>query len=335
MIERSLRPLSLGDIFDEGFDLYKKNLSFLLLIAALIAIPFKVLTSFIDLQILHRVVDLSTMMKGSNDPTQVLNWLGLSSERLSVVAPLYLIVFAVELCVLTAATSARYLGEPVTMRGAYGSVLRRIIPLIVTSILYGVLISVGAVLCVIPVIFPLTLLAMLGHVFTIEKLSYFKALGRSRALVGWDALRVFGSLFLLWLIGSILILAFEMAIRFLVTSIIQALPGAQAMTSGNSVVGGYTVTDHVVSEIGDGLGQLIVTPFIVCVLTVLYYDLRVRREAFDIALLAKDLGYPPLNLRPNAPGHVPAPPPAAPLPQQRGGGVTPPRNVGGNMGGAA
>ncbi|MEO7716899.1 MAG: hypothetical protein ABIY70_11890 [Capsulimonas sp.] len=340
MIERTLRPLSLGDIFDEGFDLYKKNLPFLLLIAALITIPFKVLTSFIDLQVLHRVVDMSSMMRGGggaggDDPSQMFGWMSGLAQGMTVAAPLYLVIMALELCVLASATSARYLREPITMRGAYFSVLRRIIPLIVTSIFWGVLMTLGFFACVIPVVFPLTLLSMLGHVFTIEKVSYFKALGRSRALVSGDSFRVFAALFLLWLIGALMILGFEMAIRFLFTLILQALPGAQALTSGASVVGGYTVREHVISELGDGLGQLIVTPFVVCVMTVLYYDLRVRTEAFDIALSAKHLGYPALNLQPGVGGHVPAAPPPAPRPQQPGGRGVPPRNVGGTMGGAS
>jgi hypothetical protein len=38
-----------------------------------------------------------------------------------------------------------------------------------------------------------------------------------------------------------------------------------------------------------GLASLVVTPILYCVLTLLYYDLRVRKEAFDLEMLAAQL----------------------------------------------
>jgi hypothetical protein len=42
--------------------------------------------------------------------------------------------------------------------------------------------------------------------------------------------------------------------------------------------------------IGLGLISLFLYPFISCVFTLFYYDLRVRKEAFDLELLSQHLG---------------------------------------------
>ena len=42
--------------------------------------------------------------------------------------------------------------------------------------------------------------------------------------------------------------------------------------------------------IGLGLISLFLYPFISCVFTLFYYDLRVRKEAFDLELLSQQLG---------------------------------------------
>jgi hypothetical protein len=42
--------------------------------------------------------------------------------------------------------------------------------------------------------------------------------------------------------------------------------------------------------IGMGLAFLFLYPFTSCVFTLFYYDLRVRKEAFDLEVLSKSLG---------------------------------------------
>ncbi len=58
-------------------------------------------------------------------------------------------------------------------------------------------------------------------------------------------------------------------------------------------------------------GASAVLPFLVSVVTVLYFDLRIRKEGFDVELLAQDLNYPPLAalgpFLPPAPAFGPTP----------------------------
>ena len=53
-----LRPLSVGDVFDEGFDLYKRNFVFLLLTAALTLIPLDIGVAFATPRLLPSLYNL-------------------------------------------------------------------------------------------------------------------------------------------------------------------------------------------------------------------------------------------------------------------------------------
>ncbi len=52
-----LRPLGLGDIFDEGFDLYKRNFVFLLLVTAVAVVPLDILLAWVSPRLLPPIFD--------------------------------------------------------------------------------------------------------------------------------------------------------------------------------------------------------------------------------------------------------------------------------------
>ena len=143
MIDRGLRPMTLGDIFDEGFDLYKKNLALFLMIAAVVAVPVKM----VEASLASRYVpDLQGMLGslGGNDPTGagffgfVWDFLG----KFSIPGSCYFIAYAVIVCALAEATSNRYLGRTATLRAAYRAPLRRLPALILLSAIFGIVCAV-------------------------------------------------------------------------------------------------------------------------------------------------------------------------------------------------
>jgi len=50
-----------------------------------------------------------------------------------------------------------------------------------------------------------------------------------------------------------------------------------------------SVTGTAVEEVGDLLAAVLVAPILASGLTLLYFDLRVRKEAFDLELLAQQI----------------------------------------------
>ena len=304
MADRRLRPLSLGDIFDEGFDLFKRNFTFFVLVTVVVTIPLDILAGVVRLTILRNTLDFSTL--GDNADTGAL-FSALGS--LSVAFPLYALAYALPLTALASATSARYLGMPTTLRLAYRTPLRRLPSLLVTALLYGVTLLLGFVVCGVGILVPGVLFLFTAHVFALENKAFFGSMKRSGSLVSGDGGRVFSVLFLLSIIYSVIAAGIEVPLAYGFDYLLQIAPTTQGLFEGGSAVHATALRHQIVDQVSNGLADLLVTPFLMSVITVLYYDLRVRKEAFDIELLASDLGYAPL---PTIPGVLP--PAAPPLP---------------------
>lgn len=88
-------------------------------------------------------------------------------------------------------------------------------------------------------------------------------------------------------------------------AIIFVLPG-EAVTDSTSF--GALVLEHA----GNFVISLVTTPFVAAVTTLVYFDLRVRKEGFDLAVLAERMGGAP------AAGPAPSVPPPAAAPAPRG-----------------
>lgn len=104
--------------------------------------------------------------------------------------------------------------------------------------------------------------------------SNFDAFGRSWELTKGMRLRLFGLVVVAWLIANLLPTLVLSAVGAVVAQLLgQILPSA---------IFAWTVIAAVL--------PVILTPVIPCVLTLAYYDLRVRREGFDLQLLSEQLG---------------------------------------------
>ncbi len=313
MTERRLRPLGLGDLFDEAFDLYKQNWALLALTTAVAAVPLKIVVGIVTLRFLQDFLGIAGAVESSTpDMAHLTSWLGGVTTSAAMLAPLYLLGYGLEMTALARATSARYLGQPITVWRAYQPSLRRFVPLLLTSLLFGLACLLGLSVCGIPVLIPLTLLLFTAHAFALENKGYGKALGRSSGLVSGYGGRIFGALLALLLISAVLSLGMQMPLQYGLDKLLRVLPGTDAWlgSGGTGSLHGLSPRAQAVSEVSAGLAQLLVTPFLVSVLTVLYYDLRIRKEAFDVELLAQDLGYPTIFETP-VPLNAPTAPPIA------------------------
>lgn len=100
--------------------------------------------------------------------------------------------------------------------------------------------------------------------------SSFDAFGRSWELTKGARGRVFGLLFVAGLIANVL------------PAVVLGAVGAMITQLSPSVTFAWTVVAAVL--------PVVLTPIVPCVLTLAYYDLRVRREGFDLQLLSDQLG---------------------------------------------
>jgi hypothetical protein len=250
-----LRPLTVGEILDTSFSLYRRHFSALATVALVCTGAPLVLRLFLE--------------AGGGIFTNL------------VLFALYLVSLVVLSLVATGATvfivSESYLGRPIAAREALARATPYLGRILVASLLMGLAVGLGFLLLVIPgIILGVGLALAIPAVVLEPGMSASGALSRSWELTRGSRWRIFG----LGLTLLVLLYVPFIAITGLFALI---LPG----TSVGSV--GLTSVSAIVALAIGGLVQMLIYPLFYCVLTVAYYDLRVRKEGFDLELLASSL----------------------------------------------
>ncbi len=286
MNAQRLRPLGVGDIFDEGFDLYKRNFVFLLLATAAAVVPLDIGLAFVTPRVLPSLFDLAGVTGSRSDAFWV--WSLSAVARTIFYLPLYMVAVGP----VVVAAAARYLDQPMTVEAAFRLALRRTPALLLAALLSGLLLALGLTLCGVVWLVAATQLLFTLQALLVENLGPGRAMRRSGVVTSGYGFRVFGCLLLLGLVLYLVGLGLRLPLAFLADSILNIAPRAASAYSG--AVGG-SAQEQIVSLLSSGLAHLLLLPFTICVITVLYFDLRIRKEGMDIELLATDLHYPPLS----------------------------------------
>ena len=165
------------------------------------------------------------------------------------------------------AVSDSYLNGRVDVGGALAGTLSRIPAIFGVVVMRALLIVLGCIALIIPGIYIglRTFAAM--PALLLERKSPDAAVGRSWALAGGSVWKVFVALLLAYLIWFALLV------------VVQLL--------GTTLIGGRNPQ---VLAMLMGILSAFIYPIISVVVTLLYYDLRIRREGFDLEIMAKELG---------------------------------------------
>lgn len=253
MTSLALRPLSVGEILDTSFQVYRRHFSALATIV-LVCNGLPIL-----LQIYNRSAGGT-------------HW-ALTLVYLVLVVVLGLIATGASVFVV----SESYLGRAITAREALARAAPFVAPLIVASLLVGLLAMVGFIVLVIPGLIIICGLALTVPALVVESASPMDALGRSWTLTRGYRLRMFGLFLLIFLL--ILIPYIAVMGAFGVASAMFASTGAKGVSTTILLSG--TVVAAIV--------QLLLSPLYQAALVIAYYDLRVRKEGFDLEVLASAL----------------------------------------------
>jgi hypothetical protein len=225
--------------------------------------------------------------------------------------------------------SAAYLGEPVTAGQSLRAGARRVPAMVVASVVLAILavvvIFIFAILAA--AARPLILLAIPAFVYLMvkwslvwpaivsEKAGPFHAINRSWTLTEDKWWRSFAVLLVLTLISLVLVIALQFGLIGAFTSIDSISEIALALVD--------TVFNVIV--------MAVIYPLSAAIISVLYYDTRVRKEGFDLQLLAESIGSDSSRYadtpqeRPETVGGLSAPTPTpVPASSNPGGGFAPP-----------
>lgn len=261
MLLPELQPLSVGEILDRTFDIYRRQFWRLLTIAVVsLAIPYG-LNAY--------VMSMANRAVTPTDFGAMFLWLFVS-----------VMAFAVFQAVATAATvhlvSESYLSKVI----GPGEALQRTVPaiwgLIVVWLSVSLAVFFGLLFFVVPGVILAVGLAFSTQVYVLERTAPLEAMRRSWYLAKGRK----GHVFILMLTaGVILVVAL---VGTMVAFMLLSLVLVGSPEPGESPGFLATALDVITLVI-----QLLVFPIFPCLLTVTYYDLRVRKEGFDLEVLAQ------------------------------------------------
>ena len=299
------RPMGIGELLDAAFALYRRNLLLLVAINAVVQVPFALLNLAL-FQLLGVGADLDTVgtpgflgtpgnPNGTLSDAQLSAVKGLAVYFGLVVVLQMLVVLPLSLAAMCRAVSDRYLDRPASLGSSYAAALRRggallgailLLILIVVGVTAGLFAGVAVSALagpfgILPAIgfgiawvVSLPLLAVRSTLFAqaivVEGVGSAAGLRRSWRLTGGFFWRTFAILLVVFILQTV------------VGSVLQ-------IPIGLLVSGARTGTQQLVSQAISAITSVVVTPLSLIALTLVYYDLRIRREAFDIEMLAASL----------------------------------------------
>lgn len=296
-----LRPLSVGEVLDVAIKIYWRNAATLLTLVLLVVAPVQLLVSLVYVS---AIPDYDESLFSEPTPTGELDtrdlWISTAAFLIGLLLSFVAATIATAACFKAVADA--YLGEPSRWRTSLRFALRRAHSILWITILGTVLSLLGLVLLIVPGVWLWVSFAVAVPVLLTEGVKGRRALGRSRRLVRGRWWPTFGILLLGTLLTGIVATVFT-----------GLLEGLLVTDLGDDVVA-VVILDAVATTIA----AVLTTPFTAAFVAVVYFDLRVRKEGFDLQLLAERIGVTP---RPEW-SRPPLPP--SPLDRYPAGGEQPP-----------
>jgi hypothetical protein len=253
--------MRIGELVDAAIKLYRQHWKSVITIAAVIIVPVAAVQTIL----LSRLPNLEP----GEVPTP--DQMGTLFSALSVV----ILVQALTTPLLTGGLSwlaaKFYLGENPSVQEAFAVAVSNFFSLLWVGILTFLAALVGFIFLIIPGIIIALRLTFSATALVVEGVKGTKALGRSWRLSKGSM----GKIFLTLVVSFILVFLF------------QAIIGVPIAIIAD-VVGGEL--GFVLTFAGDALASTIITPFAMIVIVLLYFDTRIRKEGFDLTLMAQEIG---------------------------------------------
>jgi hypothetical protein len=283
----TLRPLAVGEVLDAGINVVLRHWKPLIACVAGIVLPLQILSVLVLSSVDTTAVDFTFSTSASDSASDSGAGAVLVVQLLTVLG----VLLANATCFKVVADA--WLGSEPSAKRSLGFALRRLASLVWLAIILVCALALAFLALVVPFVWLAVAWSLSVPALLFERRRGFKALARSFRLVRgrW------------WPILGALICAYLLAI--FIELLLSVLPQeiADAIAPDNDLV------FAIATVVGGTASQMITVPYLAAVITLLYFDMRVRKEAFDLQLLADGLGQ---ERDPDAP--LPAPRAGADVP---------------------
>jgi hypothetical protein len=245
--------MTTGALLDRTFRLYTGNFSLMLGITAAAYVPFYLIMLVVE-------SSLGTNVQAPSGLSAVLFQIGFMILWASI-------AFPIAGGAATYAISERYLGNDVTIGEALRLALSRFWTLSVAQITATIRVMFGFLLLIVPGILWLLSYSLVVPAILVENQKATPSLRRSRDLVKGHRGKVFCVLFIINLLQGIPILGVSMI---------------SAMIFNVESGGGAVLNSAIIN-----LVSIFLTPLGIVATILLYYDMRIRKEGFDLEMLSR------------------------------------------------
>jgi hypothetical protein len=269
-----LRPLDLGGTLDMAIKIVTRHAGTLTLAVLVVVVPFEVL-SLLILESTTTVYDVGAGFALSGDSAGV----AYDDEGAYVAGQIAVALVTVLTSLLSTVTCFKavadaYLGRRPRAASSLAFAARRLHSALWLTLVMVVVLVPAFIALVIPGIWLLVAYSVALPAMLIERVHGFAALRRSFRLVKGHWFRVFLTMLVAWILISVL-----------QTAIAAALVAVAVLALDPT-----SFAAHVMETVANIAGSALTTPFLSAVTVVIYFDLRVRKEGFDLAVLAERLG---------------------------------------------
>jgi len=261
-----IRPMGLADILDSAIRLYRHNFGAFLGIVAIAWAPA------LAIQLYATYWSMSLFISGQPSEVDFLSLAGGAMALVLAFAVIYLVAVPLAQGALIWAISKRYLGQPIGIGEAYRVVVDKLGHIVLAIILTSLVVSAGMLACFIPGIVFAFMFSFTIPEVVLGNRTAVDAMKRSWELAAYDFWKVVLTLVVLGLLVAVIGTA--LGAPFQGVAMIPVSP--DKMTLLSTLSGGMR-----------GLIQVILQPVQIVGTILLYYDLRIRKEGFDIQLLAE------------------------------------------------
>jgi hypothetical protein len=301
MADVDLRPMSLGELLDRTFTLYKRNFW---LFAGIVSLPY--------LLLLAVNVGVAQIGKGQGavDPKGGLPSASLLAGAFAggfVVLVFYLLLTGAAHAATVFAVSDLYLGHSTSVRNSYSRVGTKVFRILVMFLILFLVMIVGFVVVGFvgailgsPAFLVLGMIVAFILLFVIlcrvavavpsamlEDASATKAISRSIELTKGHGFQIFLIFLLVGFLSYVGILIFQAPFLFL---------QADAVKTHQTLSFGMLILENLSTFVS----EVLVGPIGTIAFSLMYYNLRVRKEAFDVQHLMASLGSQPPPGAPSA-----------------------------------
>jgi hypothetical protein len=262
-----LRPLALGEIIDVSIKLMRRNWRTLSLLVLIVAVPVAVVSLLITTS--TTTYDAGLDVRSPDDDAAY----G-AGQVVNALLQIALYLLATVACFQAVADA--YIGRRPDWRSSLRFAARRSPAVLAMTIVYFCGLAVGLIFVFVGAIFLAVRWSVAMPALLLERRRPIAALGRSWKLVGGFWWKVFGTLLIVYLLVTVLSFAVGAVLGGILAVVtnVESLLGLLAQQAVTVVV------------------QVFTLPLFAAVTIVLYVDLRVRKEGFDLALMADHIAHP-------------------------------------------